>query len=159
MRSRWLLAIGLLLAPSALPAQTTVSVQAGAIAGEDLGLFEAGVRVSPARINSLGIGVSFDAIPQAFGEGAFLGVTDVYFASNIGSARHAWLELRAGGSALVGVGGGGGGALVGYHVGAGVVYSPEGSVGVRADYTYRRLAIDGETYPLPSFTIGLVLRH
>lgn len=159
MRSPLLLALGLLLAASALSAQSTTSFQVGAITGEDLGVFEAGVRVSPARLNTLGIGFSFDAIPQALGEGALFGVTDLYFVSNIGSSRHAWLELRAGGSALVGVGGGGGGALLGYHVGAGVVYSPEGSLGVRADYTYRRLAVDGETYPLPSFTIGLVLRH
>ena len=147
------------LSPTALPAQTAVSLQAGAIAGEDAGAFEVGVRLSPARANSVGLGFSFDAVPQTLSEGALFGLTDLSLAGNVGLARGVRLELRLGGSALVAIGGGGAAAVGGYHVGGGIVVQGPGQVGMRVDYTYRRLPIDGESLALPSFTLGIVLRH
>ncbi len=35
----------------------------------------------------------------------------------------------------------------------------QATVSVQVDYTYRRLAVDGGSYLLPSVTLGLVLRH
>jgi len=154
-----LAALLVVVTPSALPAQSAVSVQAGAITDEYTNAFEVGVRVSPARANAVGVGFSFDAIPQVLAEGAFVGLTDLSLVGTLGLAREARLELRGGGSALVGIGGGGAGVLGGYHLGAGLVLDPNGSVGLRVDYTYRRLQVDGESYPLPSLTIGVVLRH
>jgi hypothetical protein len=160
MRAKHSLAPLLLaLAPAALSAQTAVSLQAGAMAGEYASAFEVGVRVSPARPNSVGLGFSFDAVPQTLSVGALVGLTDLSVAGNIGLARDLRLELRAGGSALVGIGGGGVGALGGYHVGGGVVFQGMGPVGLRVDYTYRRLRLDGESLSVPSFTLGLVLHH
>jgi hypothetical protein len=105
------------------------------------------------------LGFSFDAVPQTLSVGALVGLTDLSVAGNIGLARDLRLELRAGGSALVGIGGGGVGALGGYHVGGGVVFQGMGPVGLRVDYTYRRLQFEGESLPVPSFTLGVVLRH
>ncbi len=154
-----LAAILVLGTPATLPAQSAVSLQMGAMTGEYDHAFEVGVRVSPARANTVGLGFSFDAIPQFLSEGALIGLTDLSLAGTIGLARDVRLELRAGGSALIGIGGGGAAALGGYHFGGGVVFGLNGPVGLRADYTYRRLQFDGETLPLPSFTIGLVLHR
>ena len=160
MRAKHTIALLLLaLAPAALSAQTAVSLQAGAMSGEYAGAFEVGVRVSPARPNSVGLGFSFDVIPQTLSVGALVGLTDLSVAGNIGLARHVRLELRAGGSALVGIGGGGVGALGGYHVGGGVVFEGIGPVGLRVDYTHRWLQVMGGSLPAPSFTLGLVLHH
>lgn len=152
-------ALLLALAPAALPSQTAVSLQAGATTGEYTNAFEFGVRLSPARPNSIGLGFSFDAVPQTLSQGALIGLIDLSVAGNLALARDVRLELRTGGSALAGIGGGGAGAVGGYHVGGGVVLQGIGPVGLRVDYTYRRLQIDGESRPLPSFTLGLVLRH
>jgi hypothetical protein len=57
-------ALLLALAPAALPSQTAVSLQAGATTGEYTNAFEFGVRLSPARPNSIGLGFSFDAVPR-----------------------------------------------------------------------------------------------
>jgi len=149
----------LALAPVALAAQSSVSLQAGATTSADLNAFEVGVRFSPSRANSIGVGFSFDALPQAFSAGAFIALADLSLAGNVALAPQARLELRAGGSALAGVGGGGGGAIGGYHVGAGLLVGGVGPMGVRLDYTYRRLMVEGESYPVPSFTIGLILHR
>ena len=147
------------LAPVALAAQSSVSLQAGAMTSADLNAFEVGVRFSPSRVNTVGVGFSFDVVPQAFSAGAFVALTDLSLAGNVALAPQARLEFRAGGSALAGVGGGGGGAIGGYHVGAGLLVGGAGPIGVRLDYTYRRLMVEGESYPLPSFTIGLILHR
>jgi hypothetical protein len=140
----------LVLAPASLPAQSSVSLQAGAMTSEDLNAFEVGVRFSPSRVNSVGVGFSFDVVPQAFSAGAFVALADLSLAGNVALSPQARLELRGGGSALAGIGGGGGGAIGGYHVGAGLLVGGAGPIGVRLDYTYRRLVVEGETYPLPT---------
>jgi hypothetical protein len=140
-----------------LPAQGVVSLQAGAMTGEYDNVFEVGVRVSPARANTVGLGFSFDAVPQALGQGALIGLTDLSLAGTIGLAHDVRLEVRAGGSALVGIGAGGAGALGGYHFGAGIVFGMNGPVGLRADYTWRRLDGFEESLALPSLTVGVVL--
>jgi hypothetical protein len=144
--------------PTTLPAQSAVSLQAGAMAGEYDKAFEVGVRVSPARANSVGLGFSFDALPQFLWQGALIGLTDLSLAGTIGLARDVRLELRAGGSALLGIGGGGAAALGGYHLGAGMVFGMNGPVGLRADYTWQHLEGFDESLPLPSLTIGVVLQ-
>jgi len=143
--------------PTPLPAQSAVSLQAGAMTGEYDRAFEVGVRVSPARANTVGLGFSFDVVPQFLVYGALIGLTDLSLAGSIGLATDVRLELRAGGSALVGIGGGGAAALGGYHVGAGMVFGANGPVGLRADYTWRQLQGYEESLPLPSLTIGVVL--
>lgn len=154
-----LAAILLLVTPTILPAQSAVSVQVGALTGEYDNAFEIGVRVSPARANTIGFGFSFDAVPQYLSQGALIGLTDLSIAGTMGLARDVRLELRAGGSALIGIGGGGAAALGGYHIGGGVVFGFNGPVGLRADYTWRQLHGFEETLALPSFTIGLVLHR
>ena len=160
MRTPLLLAtLFVVVIPTRLPAQSAVSLQMGAMTGEYASAFELGVRVSPARANTVGLGFSFDVIPQFLSEGALIGLTDLSLAGTMGVAREVRLELRAGGSALVGIGGGGAGALGGYHVGGGVVFGLNGPVGLRADYTWRHLHGFEESLALPSLTIGLVLHH
>lgn len=158
MRNLLCLAALLFIAtPTTLLAQSAVSLQAGAMTGESDNVFEVGVRVSPARANTVGLGFSFDALPQFLGQGALIGVTDLSLAGTIILARDVRLELRAGGSALLGIGGGGAAALGGYHLGAGMVFGMNGPVGLRADYTWRHLEGFEESVALPSLTIGVVL--
>lgn len=145
--------------PTTLPAQSAVSLQAGAMTGEYDNEFEVGVRVSPARANTVGLGFSFDAVPQFLGQGVLIGLTDLSLAGTIGLARDVRLEVRAGGSALVGMGAGGAAALGGYHFGAGMVFGMNGPVGLRADYTWRHLEGFEESLALPSLTVGVVLHH
>lgn len=154
-----LAAILVLVTPTTLPAQSAVSLQLGATTGGYDNAFEIGVRVSPARANTVGLGFSFDAIPQFLSEGALIGLTDLSLAGTIGLARDVRLELRAGGSALIGIGGGGAAALGGYHLGGGIVFGLNGPVGLRADYTWRQMHGFDENVALPSFTIGLVLHR
>src|SRR5262245_24769595 len=158
------LSLGILilaLAPALLAAQSSATLQAGTLIDEDLNAFEIGVRFSPAHANSVGLAVSFDALPQAFSAGALIGLLDLSLAGNVELAPQgvARLELRAGGSALGGIGGGIAGAFGGYHVGGGLLFGSEAPIGVRADYTWRVLLVEHETYPLPSFTLGLILHH
>lgn len=145
--------------PATLPAQSAVSLQAGAMTGEYANAFEVGVRLSPDRANTVGLGFSFDAVPQFLGQGALIGLTDLSLAGTVGLARDVRLEVRAGGSALVGLGAGGAAALGGYHFGAGMVFGMNGPVGLRADYTWRHLEGFEESIALPSLTVGAVLHH
>ena len=56
-------------------------------------------------------------------------------------------------------GDGGAGAVVGYNAGIGLLQRTSPTTAVRLDYTYRRLAIDRESLPLSSLTIGFVWMH
>jgi hypothetical protein len=54
---------------------------------------------------------------------------------------------------------GGAGGVVGYNAGLGLLQLSGPATAVRLDYTYRRLAIDQESLPLSSLTIGFVWMH
>lgn len=145
------------LAPCAR-AQARVSLQGGISSVQQEPYAELGVRVSPAPPAVLGVDFSLDLYPQLLESGGVVGVVDLSLAYVGRVARGASIELRAGGSALAGVGGGGAAAIPGYNLGAGLLLGGDGA-GFRVDYTWRRLQTGEEAYPLPSFTIGLVLRH
>ncbi|MGH7538514.1 MAG: hypothetical protein ACREMF_07770 [Gemmatimonadales bacterium] len=142
-------------------AQTAVSMQGGFTSGEGERYVELGLRVGPEPATPIGMGLSLDLYPEFAVAGALAGVTDLSLTGNLRLARTVTLELRAGGSALIAVGAGLGAVIPGYHLGAGLVLTPSAwrKSGLRVDYTYRRLSIEGDGSPLPSLTVGILMRY
>jgi hypothetical protein len=120
---------------------------------------EVGVRLSPAAHDVVGMDFSFDVYPRALAFGTVAGMTDLSFAVRVRPAPAVALVGRAGGSALLGLGGEGMIVLTGYHAGVGIVVTADARTTVRLDYAYRRLRETGETYPVPSVTFGFMVHQ
>jgi len=143
-------------------AQTAVTWEGGiAILGRDFAgtVPQVGLRVAAIRPNRLNVDFALAVFPTILGEGALLAMPDLDVAYVLPAGEQVLVAPRVGVSALAGVGEGGGGALPGYNVGLGVVARVQPSLAIRVDYTYRRLLVGEESYPLTSLSFGIGWTH
>ena len=151
----------LLLLPMIAAAQTAVSVETGPfiLAGESdiAATMQVGIRVGAVRPQVPHVDFTFATLPEGVANGAFVGISDLDVGYDLRVARGLSVALRGGGSWMVAVGGGAAGFALGYNAGAGVVGQWGQRAGVRLDFTYRRIGIDGESYPLSNLTLGIIV--
>jgi hypothetical protein len=137
---------------------SVASFQAGVtpLEGES-GIFELGARFSPR--GTFGGDVSIDLYPEYFAADVLAGVVDLSFAANLRIGPAVAIEPRLGASILGAVGTGGAAGAPGISGGVGLVFTIDSRTALRADYTYRRLMVGDEVYPVPSLTAGFVIHH
>jgi hypothetical protein len=135
---------GVLLASTGpAPAQTAFSLEVGALSAYEDATVQVGFRLTPARAGKTGIGVAFATFPDALAEGALIGLLDVDVAHGVSVREEKVLVLpRFGASVIGGIGDGAAAAAVGFNIGAGVLALTSPRLGVRLDYTYRRVPWD-----------------
>jgi hypothetical protein len=154
----------LVVTPIAAAAQTAVSVETGPfVLGDGDGsaaTIQLGFRVGSLQANTVHADFAFATLPEAIANGILFGIADFDLGYDQRLATGLSLAVRGGGSTLFGLSGeGGAGFLLGYNVGGGIVTKWGECAGVRLDFTYRRIAVDRETYPTASLTLGIVVHR
>ena len=153
-------ALALVVAPGGgVRAQTSFALEGGVVTAFDEGLFQLGFRASPLVPGRAGADVAFATFPDALINGFFIGMIDLDVTYGVPLGANAGLYPRFGVSGLAGAGEGGGGGVGGVNFGGGIMARPTNGLGIRFDYTYRRFYSDGESQPLSSISVGLVLSH
>jgi uncharacterized membrane protein YdjX (TVP38/TMEM64 family) len=166
MRGNFYLVLALLLAaPIAtrgLQAQETRRLPDGVALGGSMDRFiddgfevtTLSFRLSELRQNSVGTEFGVSLFPDALVAGGLIMAPDLGPAYNI-SLPNATVLLKAGGSAIVGLGQGLAVAIPGLHLGAGLILRAGPRAGVRFDVIRHFYRIDGRTETMWSLSFGL----
>ena len=111
-------------------------------------------RLSQLRQNSVGTEIGVSLFPEALVAGGLILAPDIGPAYNI-SLPDATVLLKAGGSAIVGLGQGLVAAVPGWHLGAGLIVRAGPRAGVRFDVIRRFYRNEGRTEGMWSLGFGL----
>lgn len=151
-------ALALVMPTGFAAAQSGFSAEVGVLTapGEGAGaVLQVGLRVVFVQTRSVGVDFAIATIPEGIVEGVLLLTPDFDLTAAIPLGLKTWLLPRGGVSALVGVGGGAAGAVLGFNVGVGILGAIGASMGARLDVGYRRYISDGETAGLLGVSVGV----
>jgi hypothetical protein len=139
-------------APGRLPDGLAIGGSMDRFLYEGTGVTAVSFRLTSLRQNSAGTEVGVSLFPQALEFGALLLAPDLGPAYNI-SLPGATLLVKAGGSALLGLGGGVG-AIPGVHLGGGVLLRAGPQAALRLDVIRHFYLVESELEPIWSVGLG-----